>query len=106
MENIISHPSSVAKRPVGLRIAGHLVSFVFHPLFIPALVTAFLLYVHPLAFAGFPDKRKGLILIAVFFSSGFLPAFSVFLMWRLGFVDSIFLRTQKERIIPYSAAII
>ncbi|WP_315819238.1 hypothetical protein [Paraflavitalea speifideaquila] len=46
------------------------------------------------------------MMAAVFFSSGFLPTFSVFLMQRLGFVQSIFLRTQRERIIPYAAAII
>lgn len=107
MEHIISDPSSKGhQQPVALRIVGHLASIVFHPLFIPGLVTAFLLFVHPLAFAGFGEKRKVLILVAVFFSTGFLPAFSVFLMQRLGFVQSIFLRTQRERIIPYSAAII
>lgn len=33
--------------------------------------------------------------------TAFFPAFSVFLLWRLKFIDNIFLKTQKERIVPY-----
>jgi hypothetical protein len=37
----------------------------------------------------------------VFWLTAFFPAFAVFLLWRLKFSDSIFLKTQKDRIIPY-----
>lgn len=30
----------------------------------------------------------------------------MFLMWRLKFIQSMFLRTQRERIIPYAAAMV
>jgi len=93
-------------QPVVLRVLAHFFSYVFHPILIPTYVTAFLLYVHPLAFAGYGDRDKFFVIAAVFFSSGFLPAFSVLLMKGLGFVESMFLRTQRERIIPYAAAII
>jgi hypothetical protein len=33
--------------------------------------------------------------------TAFFPACAVFLLWRLKFSESIFLRTQKERVIPY-----
>jgi hypothetical protein len=89
-----------------VRVMAHIVSYVFHPLFIPLYVGAFLLFVHPLAFAGLDEKKKILRLAAVAVSATLLPAFSVFLLWRLGFAKSIFLRTQKERIIPYAIAII
>jgi hypothetical protein len=39
--------------------------------------------------------------ISVFWITAFFPAFSVFLLWRLKFINSIFLKTQNERIIPY-----
>lgn len=94
------------RHPAVIRFFAHFFSFVFHPILIPTYVTAFLLYIHPMAFAGYGDREKFFVMVAVFFSSGFLPAFSVFLMERLGFVTSIFLRTQRERIIPYAAAII
>lgn len=111
MENIIAHPPSLNggeryQPPAPLRFLAHLFSIVFHPILVPTYVTAFLLFVHPLAFAGYGEQRKVFALLAVAFSSTFLPAFSVFLMWRLGFISSMFLRTQRERIIPYAAAII
>lgn len=111
MENIsIPTPSlnggeRYVQQPV-FRFLAHLFSYVFHPILIPSYVTAFLLYIHPLAFAGYGDRDRFFLMVAVFFSTGFLPAFSVLLMKGLGFVQSIFLRTQRERIIPYAAAII
>lgn len=94
------------RHPAVIRFFAHFFSYVLHPILIPTYVTAFLLYLHPMAFAGYGDREKFFVMVAVFFSSGFLPAFSVFLMERLGFVSSFFLRTQRERIIPYAAAII
>jgi hypothetical protein len=94
------------KQPAPVRIAAHLFSYIFHPLFIPAYVTAFLLFVDPYAFAGVSVKLKYFRLISVFFNTGFIPGFAVFLMWRLKLIQSVFLRTQKERIIPYAAAMI
>ncbi|MFX9915856.1 hypothetical protein ABTP64_18780, partial [Acinetobacter baumannii] len=32
---------------------------------------------------------------------GFFPAFSVFLLYQLKFIENIYLRSQKERIAPY-----
>jgi hypothetical protein len=49
---------------------------------------------------------KLLRLLSVIVSTLLLPAFAVFLLWRLQFIKSIFLRTQRERIIPYAIAII
>jgi len=87
--------------PAVLRIVAHLFSIVFHPLFIPAYVAAYLIYIHPYAFANFDEKAKALRLISVVLLTAFFPAFTVFLLKRLGFADSVHLRTQKERIIPY-----
>lgn len=89
-----------------VRTMAHLFSYVFHPLFITLYVVAFLLFVHPLAFAGLDEQKRFFRLLIVAFTGTFLPAFSVFLLWRLEFTSSIFLRTQKERIIPYAIAMI
>lgn len=93
-------------QPLVIRVAAHVFSYVFHPLFIPTFVTAFLLYVDPYAFAGMSDKFRLFRLLSVLVNTGFIPAFSVFLMWRLGLIQSLFMRTQKERIIPYAASLI
>ena len=92
--------------PAPVRIFGHLVSFIFHPLFIPSYITAFILYADPYAFAGLTEKGKLFKLISVIFSTAFLPLFSVALMKQLGFIKSIFLRSQKDRIIPYIVCMI
>lgn len=89
-----------------VRFFGHLVSFVFHPLFIPTYITAFIVYQDPYAFAGMSEKGKLFKLLSVAFSTAFLPLFSVALMKQLGFIKSIFLRTQKDRIIPYIVCMI
>ena len=88
-----------------LRILGKVISYIFHPLFIPIYVIAYLIYEHPYAFSTLQEKQKMMKLISFFVITVFFPAFTVFLLWRLKFADSIFLRTQKERIIPYVATI-
>ncbi len=50
---------------------------------------------------GITDWQLKLKLFSVFWLTAFFPAFAVFLLWRLKFSDSIFLKTQKDRIIPY-----
>jgi hypothetical protein len=78
-----------------------IVSYVFHPLFIPTYVFLFLLKAFPYEFADITDWQLQMRLFGVFWLTAFFPAFAVFLLWRLKFSDSIFLRTQKERIVPY-----
>ncbi|HVM87328.1 MAG TPA: hypothetical protein VMT76_04015 [Puia sp.] len=95
------------KQPAALRFLAHLFSVIFHPLFITSYVMYFLLFIHPLAFAGFDNKVKIFRFISVLFSTALLPAFSTFLLWQLKLgVQSIVLRTTKERIIPYALAMI
>lgn len=87
-----------------LRILAHIISYVFHPLFITSYVMAFLIFLHPYAFVAFEHKGKVFRLINIIFCNAFLPIFSVFLLWRLGFIKSMHLRSEKERIIPYIIA--
>ena len=84
----------------------HLLSWIFHPLFIPLYVTIFLSYIHPYTFVALSEKGKVFKLIFVFVNTALFPAMAVFLMWRLKFTQSIYLRTQKERIIPYAAVMV
>ncbi len=89
------------RQPAVIRLLAHLFSIIFHPLFIPAYIAAFLLFVHPYVFSGFSEKLRELRLISVVLLTAFFPAFVVFLLRQLKFIDSIQLRTQKDRIIPY-----
>ena len=87
-----------------MKTSGNFISYIFHPLFIPFYLSCFLLYVHPFAFAGMDENVKFFRAVSVFMLTAFFPAFTVFLLRRLDFIGSVFLRTQKERIIPYVAS--
>ena len=88
------------------KLAAHFFSWIFHPLFISLFVTFFLTYIHPYVFVTLSEKAKVFNIISIFVNTVLFPALAVFLMWRLKFIQSIYLRTQKERIIPYAAAMI
>jgi hypothetical protein len=92
------------QQPAALRVVAHLFSYVFHPLFIPIYVTAFMLYVHPSCFAGLSLGEKSRSMAAITVNTIFFPGLTVLLLKGLGFIQSIFLRTQKDRIIPYIAS--
>ncbi len=78
-----------------------LISYLFHPLFIPTYFFLYLMQYYSFEFAGITDWQLKLRLFGVFWMTAFFPAFAVFLLWRLKFSSGIFLRTQKERIVPY-----
>jgi hypothetical protein len=88
-------------QPKWLIWVAKIISYIFHPLFIPGYVFLFLTIYFPFEFAGITSHKLSLKIFSVFWMTAFFPAFAVFLLWRLGFSNSIFLRTQKERIIPY-----
>lgn len=92
--------------PQWVRFIAQLISVVFHPLFVPVYITLFLLFVHPLLFAGYEETRKLRLLATVLVNLTFLPLITVFLSWRLGFLVGMSLKNQKERIIPLAAAMI
>ncbi len=93
----------VRKQALPLTIFSKLVSYVLHPLLIPLYVTWFLVYVHPTAFTGFSwiEKRQTLLIVGL--NVIMYPLISVLLLKAVGFIDSVFMHTQKDRIIPYMA---
>jgi hypothetical protein len=88
-------------QPKIVKYIAHLLSYVLHPLFIPTYFFLFLMQVLPFEFVGITEWQLKMRLFSVAWLTAFFPAFAVFLLWRLKLSDSIFLRTQKERIIPY-----
>ena len=87
--------------PGFVRFFAHLFSYLFHPLFISLYATYYLVFIHPGYFDGINDKGKLWILLRVANNMVFFPMVAVLLLKGVGFIDSIFLKTQKERIIPY-----
>lgn len=93
-------PFSVSQ-PFVIRFFAQLFSYIFHPLFIPFYVTYYLAFMHPGYFNGVAKGEKIWVLIRVAVNIVLFPIVSVLLLKAVGFIDSIFLKTQKERIIPY-----
>jgi hypothetical protein len=82
-------------------IFGQVVSIIFHPLFIPTYIFCLLMEAVPYEFAGITQWQLTLRFFTCFWWTAFLPAFAIFLLWRLQFISSILLKTQKERIVPF-----
>ncbi len=89
-----------------IRVAAHFFSILFHPLFIPLYVVGFLIYYHPSYFSGFGNYDKLKLLYTTMLNTVFFPLLSVLLMKGLGFIKSIFLHTQQDRIAPYLSGMI
>ena len=96
----------IQKQPMLIRGFAKLVSYVVHPLFIPTFFFLWLVQRFPYEFVGLHGRELTLREIGVFSTTAFFPAFTVFLLWKLGFAKSMHLRFQKERIIPYIATMI
>jgi hypothetical protein len=80
-------------------------SYLFHPLFLIAWVTLYLLYLNDSVFLGADSFDRLKVFLRVFSTSVFLPLVTVLLLKGLGFIQSIQLHTQRERIVPYIACI-
>lgn len=86
-----------------IRLVAKITSYIFHPLFVPVYIAWFLITVQPYLFASFTPAEKIITMLRFFIMYSFFPLVTVLLAKGLGFLDSVYLRTQKERIIPYIA---
>lgn len=82
------------------------ISVLFHPVFIPAMVFAFLVYYSPNVFFGFPETIKTWWLITISYITITFPLITVFLLWRLKFIDSMHMHGLKERYAPLMASML
>ena len=87
----------------GFRLAAKIISFIFHPVFVPVYVVGFLIYIHPYLFAGFSGWNKSIAMIQAIVMFTFFPVVTVLLLKALKFINTIYLHTQKDRIIPFVA---
>jgi hypothetical protein len=91
------------KQPRAIKMAATFISYIFHPVFVPVYVIAFLVYVHPYLFAGFSalDKTRTMAMGVMMYT--FFPLITVLLLKGLKFIDTVYLVTQKDRVIPLIA---
>jgi hypothetical protein len=94
------------KQPGLVRIAAKIISYIFHPLFIPVYLSWLVIKTQSYLFAAFSDWDKTRLILMFAIMYVMFPLVSVLLMKGVGFVSSIYLRTQKDRIIPYVVCMI
>lgn len=97
----ILHPGQVTqtRQPV-VRGAAKFISYIFHPLFVPLYAGLFIIYEARL----FPDRtpwQQRVIFLQFVLYYTFLPLVTTLLCKGLGFIESIYLTKQKDRIIPF-----
>lgn len=90
----------------GVNAVARIVSVICHPLFLPTWVMALLLKISPDLFFGLDAKQQLLRVITVAYTTITFPLLTVFLLWRLGFVENMYMRDQKERYVPLIASML
>lgn len=86
-----------------IRFFAQVISYVFHPAFVPVYVVLFMVYQHPYLFAGMSAQDKFRVTAMSVLMFSFFPLVTVGLLKALGFIQTIYLDNQKDRIIPLIA---
>jgi hypothetical protein len=89
------------QQPGLIKIAAKIISYIFHPIFIPVYVLIFLLKEQPHLFVALTGGKKTLTVIQFAVMYAMFPVVTALLLKALGFIDSVYMKTQRDRIIPY-----
>jgi len=98
--------NTLGEQPAALKVFAKIISYILHPLFIPVYIFFWLTIRFPIHFDNITPTALTFKTVSIFLNATFFPAFAVFLLWRLKFIETIFLRTEKDRIIPYMITMI
>lgn len=83
-----------------IRAIASFISYVFHPVLMPTVMTLALYKLAAVGFAGVKPKVFGNWLFIIILNTLIFPLVGVLLMKGLGFIRSMHMRDAKERIIP------
>lgn len=104
--NLLQSRSRRERQPLFLRVGAKIISYLFHPIFIPVYLSWLIIRTQSYLFGAFSDWEKTMFIARFAVMYIMFPLISVLLMKALGFVNSVYLRTQKDRIIPYVVCMI
>jgi membrane-associated phospholipid phosphatase len=88
-----------------MRLSTKIISIIFHPLLVLTYMLMLLLIVNPYLFGvnSVGDKGSIRLILTVFFSTFLIPAFAIFMMWRLKLISSLHMSDKQDRIGPFIA---
>ncbi|MCB0555531.1 MAG: hypothetical protein KDD02_18435 [Phaeodactylibacter sp.] len=86
-----------------MRMLARIISILFHPLLIVTYMLVLLLLINPYLFgvSRVGDQASKLLILQVFLSTFFIPAFAVAMLRFMGMIESMEMKTRQERIGPY-----
>lgn len=83
-----------------IRGLAHTISYIFHPIFMVFYMLLVMIAVNPYSFGFGEVTNRNVMLISVGALTVLFPIIAIVLLKMLGLIDSIELRTQKERVAP------
>ena len=90
---------------ISIKIAT-LLSYLLHPVFFPVITTWLVCFLLPNSFANEKNFHLGFYLFRAAYLTVFFPLLTVLLLKGLGFIESIQLKNNRERIVPLMASMI
>jgi hypothetical protein len=76
------------------------ISYVFHPLFIPSYVLLILMNINSFLSRSLPFTYKMTLVGVVFLTTVLSPLFLTWMLYRLRIISSVFMTRKEERIYP------
>ena len=86
-----------------MRFVAMFISYLLHPVLIPSYGIFLLIWCNPYLFGNWPSYDSVMLMQSVILNSAFFPMFTVFLMVRLGFVESMEVTDRRERVLVFMA---
>lgn len=84
-----------------MKLPAQILSLLFHPLVLPTYAFGMIYLTNPLLFSSYSEKQMMQILLTVLINTLIFPALALLLVWRLGFVKSLTMPDNKDRLVPY-----
>jgi hypothetical protein len=84
-----------------LKTIANLLSIIFHPIILPTYAFLLIYWTNPLLFSNYNKADLGRIFLTVFINTFAFPLIAILLVWRLGFVKSLKMESQQERLVPF-----
>lgn len=89
-----------------MKLIYKVIGYVFHPVFVPALVMAYLLMVSHTPELSVAEGNNTKWLLIVAYSTIVFPLLVTFLLWRMKFIESMEMKNPRERYIPLIASML
>ncbi len=83
-----------------MKFIAHLVSIVFHPIFLTSFAAAVTIYANPSTFR-YLDVPPDILLLRIIINTLILPALALLMLRALGFVNSLTMYEREGRTLPY-----